>query len=320
MVRNLVRHRPGRGPLLGATAAVAFATAAAIAYSRYRSRVESTTDEVRSVTERHAAAFLVDRRIDHDRVESVTDSVTETLVGHESTRLLRLEGASTASLFLESGGEDPLLRWYVEVPRTVVAEWSDPESTVVNAFPVTHDALSIPDESADRELLVHAVHPTRPRTIAADGSEPTTVIGPDEAAVDVGLVRLDLESGVSERFADRFAAVSRDVIAGELELGWIESWSRAVLEAEAMYTESIVLERGSDGYTAYQYMETADMEGVYDAYYDTWNPIARVSELLAGRIFEEPARILEYPIADDIELLAHAIDPERPRRVGGRLE
>jgi uncharacterized protein YunC (DUF1805 family) len=121
-------------------------------------------------------------------------------------------------------------------------------------------------------------------------------------------------SGLPEWFADRFAGLSRHVAAGEIDLGPIETWSGEMLEAEQMYTESIVLERRSEGYVLCGYMETEAMEGVYDAYYDTWNPVARVSEVVLGRVLEEPAQILEYPLGTDIEVLAHAVDPDRPRR------
>jgi hypothetical protein len=125
---------------------------------------------------------------------------------------------------------------------------------------------------------------------------------------------LHLKPGLAEWLADRFAGLSRRVENGEIDLGPVETWSGEMLEAEDMYTESVVLERRPEGYVLCGYMETEAMDGVYDAYYDTWNPVARASELVFGRVLEEPAQILEYPLGTGLEVLAHAVDPDRPRK------
>ncbi|RQG94577.1 DUF6176 family protein [Natrarchaeobius chitinivorans] len=313
-VRRVVRA----GLVLGAV------IAGVVAYRRLRTR--PTQREPEPITERHSGAFLVRRRCEPDRLEDVRDAVERHGGTSADEWLLALEGASTASLFLDRTGDDPELVWYVEVPWAAVEQWDgdDPETTVAAAFPLTHEALDDADEPVDRELLVHAVHPSRPRRTVVDavalegtGDALEREAQADRTAdrsVDVELVRMDLESGVPERFADWFAALSRNVTDGELRLNRIEAWSIEMLEAEDMFTESIFLERRPDGYSLLGYMETAEMARVYDAYYDTWNPVARASELVLGRVLVDPAVILEYPLETDVELLAHATNPDRPRR------
>ncbi|MCU4972092.1 hypothetical protein OB955_05015 [Halobacteria archaeon AArc-m2/3/4] len=298
-------------------------------YTWYRSRSETTGSEPTDgpITERHVAAFLVSRRLDPDDLETVSESVSHAQRTADGAGwVLGIDGATTASLFLDRGREgpetegegklepEPELVWYVEIPRSTLEEWDDPESTVRDAFPVTCEAVGSP-AGVDRELLVHAVNPERPRRVA---TEETPLEASDPAAdrtVDVDLVRMTLESGLPERLADRFAGLSRRVIAGDLTLGPIETWSAEMLDAETMYTESVFLERRADGYSLVGYMEAEEMQRVYDAYYDTWNPVARASEIVLGWVLTDPATILEYPLETDVELLAHAAHPDRPRRV-----
>ncbi|MDQ2049430.1 hypothetical protein RBH26_02930 [Natronolimnohabitans sp. A-GB9] len=63
-------------------------------------------------------------------------------------------------------------------------------------------------------------------------------------------------------------------------------------------------------------MEADEIQQVYDAYYDTRNPVARASECLLGRQLENPECILEYPPETNVELLVHAADPESPTNRG----
>ncbi|TYL39750.1 hypothetical protein CV102_05560 [Natronococcus pandeyae] len=302
------RPRVRRSLVLGA-----ITVAAGVGYARYRRRSASATTEPRVITERHASAFLVRRRVDESRLESVREAVSQTCDDDGPDQLLGLEGATTASLFLDTGGEEPELIWYVELPRSATVDWNDPKLRVEAAFPLEHEAIADEGDAVDHELLVHAVNPVRPRTATGEQDGPLVVAGPD-IGVDVELVQMRLEPGVPERFADWFAGVSRRVESGELDLGPIERWSAEMLDAENMYTESILLERRPDGYVLCGYMETEKMERVYDAYYDTWNPVARGSEVVLGRVLEDPGQLLDYPLETDVEPLAHAVDPDRPRR------
>ncbi|ELY51836.1 hypothetical protein [Natronorubrum bangense] len=292
-------------------------------YARDRSRAERSPDEGTIITERHATAVLVSRRIDPGHVETIENEISRTCLGSDPNRVRGLEEASTASLFIDRSETAPELVWYVELPRAVVDGWDDPQSTVADAFPVDHDVLEPVDDPDERTLLVHAVHPRRPRTIEPGRSETDRSLGESgvstQPAADVELVRMRLKSGLPERLADWFERLTQQVISGERTLDRLESWSAEMLEQERMYTESIVLDR-HNGYTLYQYMEADEMQQVYDAYYDTWNPVARGAEHLMGRLLENPACILEYPLETEFELLAHAIAPDRPRRVGDCLE
>ena len=292
-------------------------------YARNRSRAERSPDEGTIITERHATAVLVSRRIDPGHVETIETDLSRTGLGSDPNRVLGLEGASTASLFIDRSETAPELVWYVELPRAVVDEWDDPQSTVAAAFPVDHDVLEPVANPDERTVLVHAVHPRRPRTLELGRSETARTLEDSavstQPAVDVELVRMRLKPGLPERLADWFERLTQQVISGERTLDRLDSWSAEMLEQERMYTESIVLDR-SEGYTLYQYMEADEMQQVYDAYYDTWNPVARGAEHLMSRLLENPACILEYPLETEFELLAHAIDPDRPRRVGDCLE
>ncbi|MFP8954823.1 hypothetical protein ACLI4Z_17950 [Natrialbaceae archaeon A-arb3/5] len=297
--------------------AIGGAVLAGLGYYLYRTRTPSTSDTSRMITERHVGAFLVRRRIDPTRVEAVRNTVSEAVSEDEPRRLLGIDGATTATLFLETGDE-PALVWYVEVPQSTSSTWADPEATVANAFPIEHDALDEAELAVDRELLVHAVNPDRPHT--ATGREDGGLVASETEldageTVDVSVVRMPLKSGLPERFADWFAGICRRVEAGELELGPVETWSAEMLDAEEMYTESLFLERNAEGYVLWQYMEAAEMEQVYDAYYDTANPVARVAEFIVGQVLEEPEQILSLPLGTDAEPLAHAVEPDRPRRI-----
>ena len=292
-------------------------------YARDRSRAERSPDEGTIITERHATAVLVSRRIDPGHVETIENEISRTCLGSDPNRVLGLEAASTASLFIDRSETAPELVWYVELPRAVVDEWDDPQSTVADAFPVDHDVLEPVDDPDERTVLVHAVHPRRPRTIEPGRSGTDRSLGESgvstRPAVDVELVRMRLKPGLPERLADWFERLTQQVISGERTLDRLESWSAEMLEQERMYTESIVLDR-RNGYTLYQYMEANEMQQVYDAYYDSWNPVARGAEHLMGRLLENPACILEYPLETDFELLAHAIALDRPRRIEDCLE
>ena len=282
---------------------------------RYLSRSHSpSTDEF--LNERHMRAFLVRRRIDPEYIEAIRDVVSGTISEDDPSPLLSPEGATTASLFLNRNPIDPELVWYVELPQSVTADWDDPESTVSEAFPLEHDALSTTDDSVERELLVHAVNPLRPQTDVAGGvaSQRVTASG-SERMVDVALVSVWLNSGIPERLADWFAGLARRFKAGKLELGPIEKWSTEMIDMENMYTESVFLERRTNGYELPIYMEADEMQQVYDAYYSTWNPVARVSEIVLDWALSDPSPILEYPLETDFELLAHAVALNRPRRV-----
>lgn len=213
------------------------------------------------INEQHMRAFLVRRRIDPESVESIIKFVSRTISEDDPSPLLSPEGATTASLFLNRNQNAPKIVWYVEFPRSVVTAWDDPETTVAEAFPFKHDALSDTDDIVERELLVHAVNPIRPRTDVSVGvaSQGTTDSGSDRI-VDVAFVSVWFDSGVPKCLADWFAGLARQFKAGELNLGPIETWSTEMIDKENMYTESIFLERSANGYELLSYMEVDEMQ------------------------------------------------------------
>lgn len=316
----------------------------AAAYGWTNTRDGSRARTEPAATERHATAFLLRRRIDPDQVDAVREAARTSFERSDDEgedededdrnedRLLGLEGAATASLFLDHGAGEPSLVWYVEVPRSVLAALDDPVGRLERAFPLEHGALA-DDLSVIREPPIHAAHPGRPRSTApvpgTDGDAgPLLVTGPksvgatgsagstrEAGSVDVALVTMNLRPGLGERLADWLEWLSRRVVADDWHLGPIETWSAEMLEREAMFTETVFVERREDGTSLLQYMECAEMEDVYEAYYDTWNPVARGAKLLVGRVVESPERILQYPIETDSECLAHAVAPNRSRRL-----
>jgi hypothetical protein len=164
------------------------ALVAGVGYAQHRRRSASTARESRYITERHASAFLVRRRVDEDRFEDVREAVAECCADPgDPGPLLGLEGATTATLFLDADGE-PELIWYVEVPRSATAGWDDFESRIEAAFPLEHDALAESEAEREGELLVHAVNPDRPRTVTGTDNGPLAVGPDDERGVDIDLV------------------------------------------------------------------------------------------------------------------------------------
>ncbi len=268
------------------------------------------------IDERHMKAFLVRRRIDSECVEAIREAVSRTIAEDDPSPLLSLEGATTASLFLNQDSAEPELVWYVELPRSVITDWDHSEEVIAAAFPFEHDALSDTDDSVERELLVHAVNPLRPQTNVSTGvaSQRTTDSG-KERTVDVALVSVWLNSGIPERLANWFTTLAHRFKAGELSLGPIETWSTEMIDMENMYTESVFLDRSAEGYELLIYMEADEMQQVYDAYYNTWNPVARGSEIILDWALKDASPILDYPLETDFELLAHAVAPNRPRHV-----
>ncbi|ELY91805.1 hypothetical protein [Natrialba taiwanensis] len=305
-----MRIRSRRGLILGG---LVFGTAAWLHRSLRRSDI-SSTDEF--IDERHMWAFLVRRRIDPQHVDAIREAVSKAMFEDEPSALLSLDGATTASLFLNRDPTTPELVWYVELPRSAIADWDDPEVTVSEAFPLTHDALADTDDTVERKLLVHAVNPLRPRTNVSDGVVSQHITGAGgERTVDIALVSVWFTAGLPERLADWFTDLTHRFKTGELNLGPIETWSVEMIDMENMYTETLFLERSATGYELLSYMEADEIQRVYDAYYDTWNPVARVSEIALNWALRDPSPILDYPLKTDFELLAHAITPNRPRRV-----
>jgi len=79
-----------------------------------------------------------------------------------------------------------------------------------------------------------------------------------------------------------------------------------------MYTESLLLETDGTHQVVHYYMETGDMDRLYEAFYESDDWEARFSEWVMRRVLANPETFLEPPLKTDCEVLIHAVDPERP--------
>lgn len=236
--------------------------------------------------------------------------------------LLPVDGVATVSLFRRGRDGDSALVWYVEHAAT--DEWSDPVAVVRDQSPLfpeiaallaSSDPTVVADASPGVVRLVHASLPGRANEYADRTGETPTVVSandPDGGTPDVVPLRLAVAPGLGTLFARLFAGVSaRLADDGPVERAF-ESRTEPVLEAEGMYTESLLLQRTDDGYVLWWYMESGGMERVGEAYYESTSAVARVSEYVLGRVLERPERALAHPVeASDFEPLAHAVDAGR---------
>jgi hypothetical protein len=210
--------------------------------------------------------------------------------------LLPGEDVATVSLFL--GAEEPALLWYVEVTDD---PWDAPAAELVARSPLFDAGLGEHVRGAAtavdaREEVVHAVNPSRPGV-------------PENP--DVVLVRLGVKPGPGTWLA-RGLAGAVDAMEGTWLHRRAERSSQAILEEERMWTETLWLERQGGAYTVRWYMEAEDMAHVQDAYDESERRVARWSEAVLDRLFEQPVATLSDPgTASEWELLAHATAPDR---------
>lgn len=269
-------------------------------------------------------ACFVSWRVDAGAVDDLRTEVSAALEGAHGSgvdELLPLDGVSTVSLFAHDDGERPALVWYVE--HAVGGRWRDPAAVVREQsplFPALAEYLAdgdpnvVADASADVVRLVHESLPGRPNAYADQtGTLPTVLsAGGDEEIPAVVPLRLAVEPGLGTALARLFAGLMDRLADDGVVKRTFESWTEPILEAEGMYTESLLLERTEAGYDLWWYMESGGMEQVYEAYYDSTSRIARLSERALGRVLERPERVLAHPVeASDFELLTHAVAAER---------
>lgn len=266
---------------------------------------------------------LVRQGIEPGRAEAVRKLVADfdgTTAETPGTSLLPIDGVHTVSLFLERPGDtdepddrQAWLVWFVEVDGNPGPELErDLSGTIRVASPLFDgddadagldeylaDAETYSRGQAGAERMVHVGLPERPR---GDSDDPP----------EVALWRLRFRPGPGEWFV-RALTRSMALTEGTAVERAFDRWSQPVLEDERMWTETLFLERSDEGYAVLQYMEADSMQGVWEAYHETDNPIARTSERVVGWFVERPERALHGdPIAQcEFELLAHAVNPDR---------
>jgi hypothetical protein len=243
--------------------------------------------------------------------------------------LLPVDGVTLVTLFLDDGrfgdpaatdGDDALL-WYVEVVDGDAEPWQMPDATIRSASPLFAAGL---DDHLAADATVHApgweghryvVHVTNPhrRERYADAVEDTFVapVAGEALPIPVALVSIELRGGLTSTLVARAV----DVINWVKQSDRVQSWARGrtdTVEEEAMYTESLLLETVGDRQIVHYYMETEDMDQLYEAFYESDDWEARVSEWLFRRVLANPEAFLEPPLETDCEVLIHAVDPERP--------
>lgn len=294
-------------------------------------------------------AIVVGFGVEGGESAAVRDLVLD-WAGGTTDRLLDGTDVHTVSVFLDAG-DSPSLVWYVEVEDDGAPRWTDAPATVREASPLfgagldeylVENAGTRVDGDGGATLLEHARHPRRPaafdpgrddvpviRSIGSDGEVPANPPNDDavEAAststggravdgggsVEVVLLRLSVRPGLAERLARGLARVMNLFDDDGRVEGAFEEWSEPVLEDEGMYTETVYLDEGDHGQELLWYMEARSMDRVLEAYFETDNLVARVSEIVLNRLLVEPERMFEDPAERaGAEWLVHAVDPDRP--------
>ncbi len=272
--------------------------------------------------------------------EGQTDAVKQLLADWASENtdgdvhtLLPVDGVTLVTLFLDDGGfgwtdtpgPDPrrsdALLWYVEVADAAAEAWATPDTTIRNASPLfergltgllTGEATIHAAGHGAHRYVTHVTNPLRQSRYAdAVGRSLVAPVADDELPIPVAITSLALKPGLTSSVI----AGAVDVVNWLKQFDRVQAWARDetdTVEAEGMYTESLLLEAVGARQVLHYYMETEDMDRLYEAFdeSDEWD--ARVSEWLLRRVLETPETFLTPPLETECEVLVHAVDPERP--------
>jgi hypothetical protein len=236
--------------------------------------------------------------------------------------LLPVEGVNLCTVFLDERGPGPDgLVWYVEVFDDRTPPWTDP-AQAVRASPLFDAGLGEllsgePTVRADgvgghRRFIV-ATHPDRQAWYEQRGGRGLLApVAGDELPVKVAMVEVGLRAGaVSRLAAGLLAGVNWLKRATSLPERYRDDTE--ILAEERMYSESLLLGPSASGdrQVLYYYMETEEMDQLYEAFEasDDWK--ARLGGWLLRTLLERPEVMLEPPLESDYEVLVHAVDPER---------
>ncbi|MEZ3170168.1 hypothetical protein ABNG03_05980 [Halorubrum sp. RMP-47] len=279
-------------------------------------------------------SLLVRQPIADGQLEAVEDLMAEWASDNadgDVHTLLPVDGVTLVTLFLDDGGfgwlgdtDDPqrgdALLWYVEVVDDDADAWRTPNETIQSESPLFERGLS---DLLAGEATVHApgrdghryvTHVTNPhrRERYADkvGRSLVAPVAGDDLPIPVMITTIALKPGL----ASTLVAYAVDVVNWLKRFDRVQSWARdqtETVEAEAMYTESL-LEAVGDRQVVHYYMETENMDQLYEAFYASEDWQARFSEWVFRRAFANPERFLNPPLETDCTVLLHVVDPERP--------
>ena len=138
--------------------------------------------------------------------------------------------------------------------------------------------------------------------------------------VDVVLLRMKVTSGWPRFVMALFVRIllleqfvmRRGGVVGDALRRWLNEQFEPVLVEEEMYTESVFLDRRDGELYLLWYMEAEDTATVYEGFVSSDHSVTDVAGGVAGRLFEDPERILSPDVSSDYPLLAHAWHPDRP--------
>lgn len=242
------------------------------------------------------------------------------------TDLLPDVGVSTVSVLLYSLGDEnsesredderPCLVWYVEhevgeawaTPGRVIREhsplWPALEPLLADGAPTV-----VAETAAGATEVVHAFLPDRPTSWVDEGDDLPVLLPPGEDGAsepDVVPLQLVIRPGLGSVLARGIAGLMDRT--PEWLTAKFEAWTQPILEAEGMYTETLLLERTDSGYELWWYMEAGDMGQVKEGFEESDSYVARLSEPIFGLFLENPGRAFDHPVAaSNFELLAHAV-------------
>lgn len=247
----------------------------------------------------------------------------------DARTLLPVDGVNLCTLFLdeqdvnrdETRANGDSLLWYIEVMDDSTHPWTQP-ITAVQRSPLFHTELSTlltgdTEVYVDRmngvQLMTNATHPDRQQWYEqhCEHSMIAPIAG-DDLPIEVATVTIPLKSGGVSWLTGRLITAG-NWLKQRTPLGeWLRHQTE-VLAEERMYSESLLFRPADSRLILLYYMETEDMNQLYDAYEDSDTWIVRFSDWAMHRIFEDSGipTILERPLTSDAEVLIHAVDPER---------
>lgn len=281
-------------------------------------------------------SLLVRQPIVEGQTQAVRRLLTEWAGEHDdgdARTLLPVEGVTLVTLFLDEGefgwtddagrGSERgnALLWYVEVVDDEVDAWTTPDATVRRESPLFERGLAdaLTDGATvhaaghgEHRYVTHVTNPHRQERYSdAVGRTLVAPVADDDLPIPVAVTSLEVKAGPTSTLVARAV----DVVNLIKRLDRVRSRARVeteTVEAEAMYTESLLLRGVGDRQVVHYYMETEDMDRLYEAFHESDDWEARVSEWVLRRVLANPEAFLDPPLESECEVLIHAVDPERP--------